>query len=147
MGVRTPPPPPLYTLYYWVNNATIYYYSKGHLPACFLNVAVNVNIYPNFPFIFVFQTFYGFVKPPIRYDRRAGKPRTQHNATLCQACRDGECDSRPRAQGPQGPQGPKVVQYTTVTAAPTHPPAPPTLVTTIAAPPPPTSIRKVVFRT
>ncbi|XP_071805077.1 receptor-transporting protein 3-like isoform X1 [Asterias amurensis] len=46
------------------------------------------------------QTYYGFVKPPIRYDRRAGKPRTQHNATLCQACRDGECDSRPRTTTP-----------------------------------------------
>ncbi|XP_022090285.1 uncharacterized protein LOC110979081 isoform X1 [Acanthaster planci] len=46
------------------------------------------------------QTYYGFVKPPIRYDRRAGKPRTQHNANLCQACRDGECDSRPRTTTP-----------------------------------------------
>nr|XP_039249093.1 uncharacterized protein LOC120326802 [Styela clava] len=38
------------------------------------------------------QTFYGFMQPPIRIDRRPGRPRNQHNAELCQACRDGECD-------------------------------------------------------
>lgn len=38
------------------------------------------------------QTFYGFMQPPIRIDRRPGRPRNQHNADLCQACRDGECD-------------------------------------------------------
>ncbi|XP_011680521.1 receptor-transporting protein 3 isoform X2 [Strongylocentrotus purpuratus] len=96
------------------------------------------------------QTYYGFVKPPIRYDRRAGKPRTQHNATLCQACRDGECDSRPRAQG----QPTKVVQYTTTGTTTTTtqqqlnqqlPPPPATVVNTIAAPP--ISVRKVLTRT
>ncbi|XP_071509474.1 receptor-transporting protein 4-like [Diadema antillarum] len=76
------------------------------------------------------QTYYGFVKPPIRYDRRAGKPRTQHNATLCQACRDGECDSRPRAQG-------KVVQITQQPVA---------VVNAIPAPPN-TTVHKVVTRT
>uniref|UniRef100_H2Y5A6 3CxxC-type domain-containing protein n=1 Tax=Ciona savignyi TaxID=51511 RepID=H2Y5A6_CIOSA len=38
------------------------------------------------------QTYYGFLQPPIRIDRRPGRPRNQHNAELCQACRDGECD-------------------------------------------------------
>ncbi|XP_019643023.1 PREDICTED: receptor-transporting protein 4-like isoform X2 [Branchiostoma belcheri] len=37
------------------------------------------------------QTYYGFYQPPLRQDRRPGKPRTQHNAELCQACKDGEC--------------------------------------------------------
>lgn len=110
----------------------------------------------NFVSLFVFfcfplQTYYGFVKPPIRYDRRAGKPRTQHNATLCQACRDGECDSRPRAQG----QPTKVVQYTTTGTTTTTtqqqlnqqlpPPPPATVVNTIAAPP--INVRKVLTRT
>lgn len=37
------------------------------------------------------QIYYGFVRPPLRIDRRAGKPRNQHNAELCQACKDGLC--------------------------------------------------------
>lgn len=37
------------------------------------------------------QTYYGFLISPIRQERRAGKPRTQHNSALCQACMDGEC--------------------------------------------------------
>ncbi|XP_002737994.1 receptor-transporting protein 3-like [Saccoglossus kowalevskii] len=39
------------------------------------------------------QNFYGFPQQPYRVDRRIGKPRRQHNADLCQACRDGECDT------------------------------------------------------
>ncbi|CAK8689408.1 unnamed protein product [Clavelina lepadiformis] len=38
------------------------------------------------------QIYYGFHQPPIRIDRRPGRPRNQHNSDLCQACRDGECD-------------------------------------------------------
>lgn len=38
------------------------------------------------------QTYYGFMQPPIRIDRRPGRPRNQHNSDLCQACHDGECD-------------------------------------------------------
>ncbi|KAK2149133.1 hypothetical protein LSH36_465g01000 [Paralvinella palmiformis] len=34
---------------------------------------------------------YGFVLPPIRIDRRTGKPRAQHDSKLCQACKDGIC--------------------------------------------------------
>ncbi|XP_064610547.1 receptor-transporting protein 4-like isoform X2 [Liolophura sinensis] len=37
------------------------------------------------------QIYYGFVRPPLRIDRRAGKPRNQHNADLCQACKEGLC--------------------------------------------------------
>ncbi|GFO22183.1 receptor transporting protein [Plakobranchus ocellatus] len=37
------------------------------------------------------QIFYGFVRPPLRIDRRQGKPRNQHNAELCQACKEGLC--------------------------------------------------------
>ncbi|BFZ22947.1 hypothetical protein BsWGS_25986 [Bradybaena similaris] len=37
------------------------------------------------------QVFYGFVRPPLRIDRRQGKPRNQHNAELCQACKEGLC--------------------------------------------------------
>ncbi|GAB1606123.1 receptor-transporting protein 4-like [Argonauta hians] len=37
------------------------------------------------------QLHYGFVRPPLRIDRRAGKPRNQHNADLCQACKEGLC--------------------------------------------------------
>jgi len=37
-------------------------------------------------------TYYGFLQPPIRIDRRPGRPRNQHNSELCQACKDGECD-------------------------------------------------------
>lgn len=37
------------------------------------------------------QLHYGFVRPPLRIDRRAGKPRNQHNSELCQACKEGHC--------------------------------------------------------
>lgn len=37
------------------------------------------------------QIYYGFVRPPLRIDRRSGKPRNQHNAELCQACKEGLC--------------------------------------------------------
>lgn len=37
------------------------------------------------------QIYYGFVRPPLRIDRRAGKPRNQHNSELCQACKEGLC--------------------------------------------------------
>lgn len=37
------------------------------------------------------QIFYGFVRPPLRIDRRQGKPRNQHNQDLCQACKEGLC--------------------------------------------------------
>ncbi|XP_013416750.1 receptor-transporting protein 1-like [Lingula anatina] len=37
------------------------------------------------------QVYYGFYRPPLRIDRRPGKPRNQHNAELCQACKDGLC--------------------------------------------------------
>ncbi|XP_076452044.1 receptor-transporting protein 4-like isoform X2 [Babylonia areolata] len=37
------------------------------------------------------QCYYGFVRPPLRIDRRQGKPRNQHNAELCQACKEGLC--------------------------------------------------------
>jgi hypothetical protein len=37
------------------------------------------------------QVYYGFWQPPMRIDRRQGKPGTQHNKDLCQACKDGEC--------------------------------------------------------
>ncbi|XP_067946445.1 uncharacterized protein [Watersipora subatra] len=37
------------------------------------------------------QEYYGFYSPPVRIDRRAGKPRSQHNSTLCQACSEGIC--------------------------------------------------------
>jgi len=52
---------------------------------CFLKVMSNV-------YHKVGQTYYGFLQPPIRIDRRPGRPRNQHNSELCQACRDGECD-------------------------------------------------------
>ncbi|XP_070560976.1 receptor-transporting protein 3-like [Ptychodera flava] len=39
------------------------------------------------------QAYYGFMQQPYRLDRRIGKPRKQHNADLCQACKDGECDN------------------------------------------------------
>lgn len=35
------------------------------------------------------QEYYGFYSPPVRIDRRAGRPRSQHNAELCQACVEG----------------------------------------------------------
>lgn len=37
------------------------------------------------------QIYYGFVRPPLRIDRRVGKPRNQHNSELCQACKEGLC--------------------------------------------------------
>jgi len=37
------------------------------------------------------QMFYGFYQPPLRIDRRLGKPREQHQPELCQACREGLC--------------------------------------------------------
>jgi len=49
------------------------------------------------------QTFYGFMQPPIRIDRRPGRPRNQHNADLCQACRDGECDQGRRVKPTDSP--------------------------------------------
>ncbi|KAI1297158.1 Serine proteinase stubble [Halotydeus destructor] len=47
---------------------------------------VLVNVYNK-----VGQLYYGFYSPPIEKMRRAGKPRTPHNADLCQACKDGLC--------------------------------------------------------
>ena len=40
------------------------------------------------------QAYYGFYAPMIEKNRRAGKPRTPHNADLCQACQDGVCSDR-----------------------------------------------------
>jgi len=37
------------------------------------------------------QTCYGFQLIATRGDRRPGKPRTQHNSHLCQACAGGIC--------------------------------------------------------
>jgi len=50
---------------------------------------VLINVYNR-----VGQVFYGFYSPPIEKMRRAGKPRTPHNGTLCQACKDGLCADR-----------------------------------------------------
>ncbi|XP_071946079.1 receptor-transporting protein 3-like isoform X2 [Antedon mediterranea] len=87
------------------------------------------------------QAYYGFVKPPMRYDRRAGKPRTQHNAALCQACQDGECDSRPRTT--TNPVASGVVSTTgggtTTPQAPPPPPPPPTTTVIQTTPPPKTT--------
>lgn len=49
------------------------------------------------------HAYYGFPPTQIRVDRRPGRPRNQHNADLCQACRDGECD--------QGRPGKAVISY------------------------------------
>lgn len=35
------------------------------------------------------QIHYGFTQSVLRIDRRAGKPRQQHNSSLCQACQEG----------------------------------------------------------
>ncbi|XP_053207955.1 uncharacterized protein LOC128392009 [Panonychus citri] len=40
------------------------------------------------------QNYYGFYYPPLEKTRRPGKPRTPHNSTLCQACKDGVCTNR-----------------------------------------------------
>ncbi|CAH1773063.1 unnamed protein product [Owenia fusiformis] len=37
------------------------------------------------------QVYYGFDRPPLRVDRRTGKPRNQHDKELCQACKDHIC--------------------------------------------------------
>lgn len=44
------------------------------------------------------QVYYGFIVSPLRQERRAGKPRTQHNSALCQACMDGECFRAPKVE-------------------------------------------------
>ncbi|KAG9509013.1 hypothetical protein GZH46_02479 [Fragariocoptes setiger] len=38
--------------------------------------------------------YYGFKAPAIDRQRRSGKPKTSHNSTLCQACKDGFCSDR-----------------------------------------------------
>lgn len=78
------------------------------------------------------QTYYGFMQPPIRIDRRPGRPRNQHNSDLCQACRDGECDqARPfkSINGiiPNGVITPSPVTSPTSTAGPMVPLHPPPL--------------------
>lgn len=40
------------------------------------------------------QIYFGFKMPAIDKQRRAGKPKTSHNSSLCQACSDGVCTSR-----------------------------------------------------
>lgn len=52
----------------------------------FFHMQVIGNVYNR-----VGQFYYGFVQPPMRIDRRIGKPRNQHNAELCQACKEGLC--------------------------------------------------------
>lgn len=37
------------------------------------------------------KAFYGFAEAPVSRERRKGKPRTQHNSSLCQACADKVC--------------------------------------------------------
>lgn len=50
------------------------------------------------------QVYYGFMASPLRQERRAGKPRTQHNSALCQACMDGECFRAPKIEEVAGAQ-------------------------------------------
>lgn len=45
------------------------------------------------------QKLYGFQPSPIHMVRRPGKPRTQHNSKLCQACADRICTEASRQQG------------------------------------------------
>jgi len=52
------------------------------------------NVYNN-----IGQMYYGFYMPPMRVDRRKGKPRNQHNSDLCQACHDGLCREMKYASG------------------------------------------------
>lgn len=40
------------------------------------------------------QVYFGFKMPAIDKQRRAGKPKTSHNSSLCQACKDGVCTDR-----------------------------------------------------
>lgn len=40
------------------------------------------------------QVYFGFKMPAIIKQRRAGKPKTSHNSSLCQACHDGVCTDR-----------------------------------------------------
>lgn len=40
------------------------------------------------------QIYFGFKMPAIDKQRRAGKPKTSHNSSLCQACHDGVCTDR-----------------------------------------------------
>lgn len=40
------------------------------------------------------QLYLGFKSPSIDKQRRAGKPKTSHNSSLCQACFDGVCTDR-----------------------------------------------------
>lgn len=40
------------------------------------------------------QVYFGFKMPAIDKQRRAGKPKTSHNSSLCQACHDGVCTDR-----------------------------------------------------
>jgi len=69
------------------------------------------------------QTFYGFMQPPIRIDRRPGRPRNQHNADLCQACRDGECDQGRRVKPADSPSGDETIQPPPAVAASQRPQA------------------------
>ncbi|OQR67834.1 hypothetical protein BIW11_02126 [Tropilaelaps mercedesae] len=55
-------------------------------------VKVLVNLYNR-----IGRTYYGFFESPIQKARRAGKPRTPHNAQLCQACHDGVCTEQHKA--------------------------------------------------
>jgi len=68
------------------------------------------------------QTFYGFMQPPIRIDRRPGRPRNQHNADLCQACRDGECDQGRRVKPADSPSE-ETIQSPPALTASQHPQA------------------------
>ncbi|XP_074655428.1 receptor-transporting protein 3-like [Tubulanus polymorphus] len=57
------------------------------------------------------QTYYGFQKPPIRTDRRSGKPKKEHDRSLCQACFDGICresNSNGNSSNPINPATPTV---------------------------------------
>lgn len=40
------------------------------------------------------QIYFGFKTPALDKQRRAGKPKTSHNSSLCQACQDGVCADR-----------------------------------------------------
>lgn len=37
------------------------------------------------------KQYYGLIQTPVYRERRKGKPRTQHNSSLCQACADNIC--------------------------------------------------------
>lgn len=56
---------------------------------CLMNKKVLMNLYNR-----VGQIFYGFEKTKYERQRRMGKPRQQHNKSLCQACQEGICLNR-----------------------------------------------------